>query len=87
MPPPALPGGRSPSAGARETLVTTRSTSLVTVELYPGDGAIVRLDDGRVLVVVSTVMEPQTARRMGRNLQLLGATDTPDQTRAAGEDA
>ncbi len=29
------------------------------------------LEDGRVLVTVSTVLEPWAARRMGRNLQLL----------------
>ena len=46
----------------------TTERSSVTVEIEPGGCAFQRLDDGRLLIVVSTVLEPWAARRLGGNL-------------------
>ena len=45
-------------------------SSPVTFELRPGGFLFHRLDDGRVMIVVSTVMESWAAHRMGRDLQV-----------------
>ena len=48
-----------------------QASSPVTFELRPGGFLFHRLDDGRVMIVVSTVMESWAAH-LGRDLQLLG---------------
>ena len=46
-------------------------TSQVPIEIEPNSIEIRPLDNGQVLITMSTELEPWAARRIGRNLQLL----------------